>query len=66
MEVYVNGEVRSVPDGTTVAQLVELLELPGRRLAVEVNQCIVSRDRYPVHRLHGGDRIEIVHAIGGG
>ena len=38
MQIYVNGEARQVPEGTDMAGLVELLELGGRRIAVEVNE----------------------------
>lgn len=66
MEIVVNGEARAVPEGTTVAQLVDALGLSGRRLAVEVNREIVPRSAFPTHALAPGDRVEIVHAIGGG
>jgi sulfur carrier protein len=66
MEIFLNGAPREVPDATTAAQLIELLELAGRRLAVEVNREIVPRSAFDMHRLHAGDHVEIVHAIGGG
>jgi len=66
MEIQVNGEAREVPDNCTAQQLVEELDLAGRRLAMEVNREIVPRSSYPDHRLQPGDRVEIVHAIGGG
>jgi sulfur carrier protein len=66
MEIIVNGEPRRVPEDTTVAGLIEMLGLTGRRIAVEVNQEIIARDRHRTHTLGRGDRIEIVHAIGGG
>ena len=66
MEIVVNGEARQVPDEMTVAQLLEAMALTGKRLAVEVNLEIVPRSTHDIHRLRAGDRIEIVHAIGGG
>jgi len=66
MQITVNGEQRSVAPGLTAAQLVELLELGGRRLAMEINREILPRSRYGAHELRDGDRIEIVQAIGGG
>ncbi|MFP5507491.1 MAG: sulfur carrier protein ThiS [Gammaproteobacteria bacterium] len=66
MQILVNGEPRSVAPGLTAAQLVELLELGGRRLAMEVNREILPRSQYAAHQLRDGDRIEIVQAIGGG
>jgi sulfur carrier protein len=66
MQISVNGESRQVPDGATAAQLVELLGLTGRRLAMEVNGEILPRSRHADHSLDPGDRVEIVHAVGGG
>ena len=66
MEIIVNGSKRSVPSDYTAAQLVESLALGERRIAMEVNEEIVPRSRYPQHRFSQGDRIEIVHAVGGG
>lgn len=66
MQIIVNGEPRDVAPDLTAAQLIDLLELGGRRLAMEVNREILPRSRYAEHRLCNGDRIEIVQAIGGG
>lgn len=66
MLIYVNGEPREVADDLTAAQLVEFLGLADRRIAMEVNQAIVPRSAYLEHRLQPQDRVEIVHAIGGG
>ncbi|MGC8503584.1 MAG: sulfur carrier protein ThiS [Acidithiobacillus sp.] len=66
MRVLVNGEVREVPEGTTVAALLDRMDLGGRRLAVERNQEIVPRSAHAQTVLHDQDRIEVVHAVGGG
>ena len=66
MEITLNGETRQVPENCTAAQLVEQLQLGGRRIAMEVNMEIVPRSIYASHQLNTGDRVEIVHAIGGG
>lgn len=66
MKIYLNGEAREVPDNYTAAQLVEELALAGKRIAMEVNMEIVPRSGYEGHALHDGDKVEIVHAIGGG
>ncbi len=66
MEIQVNGETRQVPEGASIAALLDDLSLTGRRIAVEVNQDIVPRSRHDEHRLSEGDRVEIIHAIGGG
>lgn len=66
MEIILNGEPLNLPNDSTVQDLVDRLELNRQRLAVEVNLEIVSRGRYQEHRLQSGDKVEIVHAIGGG
>lgn len=66
MELTVNGDSRTLDEGATVADLVRELGLEGQRLAVEVNREIVPRSTHPGHVLRAGDRVEIVHAIGGG
>lgn len=66
IQIIVNGEPRSIASDLTAAQLVDLLELGGRRLAMEINREILPRSRYTEHRLRDGDRVEIVQAIGGG
>ena len=66
VKVLVNGEGRQLPEGMTVAQLLEEMALADKRLAVEVNLEIVPRSRHSSRVLYGGDRVEIVHAIGGG
>lgn len=66
MNIYLNGEARQVPDNATAAQLVEELGLTGKRIAMEVNREIVPRSTYADHTLQADDKVEIVHAIGGG
>ncbi len=66
MDIQLNGDALTVAEGTTVQALLERQGLGERRVAVEVNGEIVPRGRHPTHLLHPGDRIEIVHALGGG
>jgi thiamine biosynthesis protein ThiS len=66
IEIIVNGEPRQVGEGITAAQLVEELELAGKRLAMEVNEELVPRSELPDYQLSAGDQVEIVVAIGGG
>ena len=66
MLVQVNGEPMELPSGATIAALIEQLTLTGKRLAVEVNEDIVPRSQHPHFTLNEGDRVEVVHAIGGG
>ncbi len=66
MNILLNGEPKPVPADITAAGLIQMLELEGKRLAVEINEEIVPRSHYAARRLQPGDRVEIVHAIGGG
>lgn len=66
MHITLNGSPRDCAPATTVAQLLEDAGYGQRRVAVEVNQEIVPRSLHASHSLADGDRVEIVHAIGGG
>ncbi len=66
MNIILNGEPHELPDGATAEQLVESLGLTGRRIAMELNREIVPRSSYAATPLNEGDKVEIVHAIGGG
>ena len=66
MEIVLNGAKRTVPTGVTVACLADELSRPGRRMAVEINEEVIRRSDYETRVLSEGDRVEIVHAVGGG
>lgn len=66
MKLIVNGEPMTVSAGATVGRLIEQLELVGKRLAIELNEDIVPRSQHADTLLAEGDRVELVHAIGGG
>ncbi len=66
MDIVLNGQLRQIAAPTTVAQLLQLEGLTERRVAVEVNGEIVPRSQHDARPLAPGDRIEIVHALGGG
>ncbi len=66
MQIEVNGEPCEVEEGTTVGALLEALGLGGALVAVERNQDIVPRAEHPSTRVAPGDRLEIVHFVGGG
>jgi sulfur carrier protein len=66
MDVIVNGEARSVPDGLTVRALLDHLGLTEGPVAVEINRAVVPRAEHPARRVAAGDTIEVVHLVGGG
>ncbi|HET6412463.1 MAG TPA: sulfur carrier protein ThiS [Anaeromyxobacter sp.] len=60
-----NGELREVPDGTTVAGLLAQLGVKPARVAVVVNEAVVTHDLYAEHRILPGDSVEIVAVMAG-
>jgi sulfur carrier protein len=68
MNLQINGESRNFanPEPSTLAALIESLNMKPDRVAVELNREIVPRDRWPQTQLKEGDRLEIVHFVGGG
>lgn len=66
MQIILNGTATEIADNISAAGLIEHLELTGKRLAMEVNREIVPRSQYQQTTLQANDKVEIVHAIGGG
>lgn len=64
--ILVNGEPRSVPSPSTVADLVLLLGMQSAQVAIERNKQIVRHPEYATTRLSDGDQLEIVTFFGGG
>jgi len=66
VEVTINGATRELVNDCSVAELLHMLAVRAARVAVEVNEEVVARDTYADRRLTPGDRVEIVHFVGGG
>lgn len=66
MTVYVNSKPEELPDNASVATLLTQLKVGEKRVAVEVNQQLVTRAEWPAHILKSGDKIEVVSFVGGG
>ncbi|MFZ0860220.1 MAG: sulfur carrier protein ThiS [Candidatus Sulfotelmatobacter sp.] len=69
MKLQINGEARDFSDAPapfTLAALLEILGMKADRVAVELNRDIVPRDRWAETQLKEGDRLEVVHFVGGG
>ena len=66
MVLHINGEQNEFPEGLTLAALVAHLGMKPDRVAVELNLSIVQRSQWDVTPLQDGDKLEIVHFVGGG
>ena len=66
MTVTINGERREIPDGLTVAALIEHLGMPINRVAIERNLDVLPRACWKETAVQSGDSFEIVHFVGGG
>ncbi len=65
MTLLVNGQQLETP-AKTLAELAIELGLNGKRYAIEVDGMLISKSRHPEYTLHAMQKIEIVHAVGGG
>jgi thiamine biosynthesis protein ThiS len=66
MKLQINGDTRDFNPPLTLASLLEQLEMKADRVAIELNRSIVARDQWAKTNLAEGDRLEIVHFVGGG
>jgi thiamine biosynthesis protein ThiS len=66
MNIYLNGEVREVPENLTLSALLEWLKFPADRVAVERNREIAARSTWDKIIIQPDDRLEVVHFVGGG
>jgi thiamine biosynthesis protein ThiS len=66
MQVVINGEDRNFEAPLTLAGLIQALGMKTDRVAVELNREIVPREQWDRTQLADGDRLEIVHFVGGG
>ncbi|MGE5110445.1 MAG: sulfur carrier protein ThiS [Acidobacteriaceae bacterium] len=66
MTLTINGDSRQFDNVSNLAELIDVLGLKGDRVAVELNRYIVSRPDWPATPVNDGDKLEIVHFVGGG
>lgn len=66
MKITINGEPREIPDGLSVAALLQHLEMIAERVAIERNLDILPRAKWQGTMVQPNDRFEIVHLVGGG
>ncbi len=66
MQIFFNGETKEIPENQSLLQLLEFFHLKAERLAIELNQAVIPRTKWPDTYLKPGDRVEVVHFVGGG
>ena len=66
MQIFVDGQPKEVPDGASVAQVLDLLDEPVNSILVEVNGAYVRRSDYPSRTLRAGDHLEVILPAHGG
>ncbi len=64
--IYLNGEAREIPLETDLVHLLEVFSLPSKRIAIELNKNVIRHADWPVTRVREGDKLEVVHFVGGG
>ncbi len=66
MQVIINGASHTLDDGIVLSTLLKQLEISGKRIAVEINESIIPKSQHDSTVIQQDDKIEIIHAIGGG
>ena len=66
MKLTINGEDREFSSISTIPSLLDQLGMKPDRVAVELNRELIPRDRWAATQLSDGDKLEIVHFVGGG
>jgi thiamine biosynthesis protein ThiS len=66
LRIHVNGEPLEVEENISLPELITVLQLKAEQIAVELNHQVVRRTQWEGTSLKAGDKIEIVHFVGGG
>jgi sulfur carrier protein len=66
IQIVLNGEPRSVPEGLTVDKLLHWLEMDPSKVAIELNRVIVRKPEWPKAEVRDGAQVEVVWFVGGG
>lgn len=66
MNIIVNGEKKNIETELNLRELLEKLDLPNERIAVELNKQVVRKKDWDATRINDADKIEIIHFVGGG
>ena len=66
IKIKVNGEIKLIKENTNLSNLIRILKIPIKKVAIELNQEILDKKKLKIIRLKKNDKIEVVHFIGGG
>lgn len=66
MKVFINGETREINRQLSLRELLEKLDLPQERVAVELNKEVVRKKDWEAVKVSDGDKLEVIHFVGGG
>ena len=66
MNIVVNGEKLNISKNTTISQLLQQLEVKDKVMAVAINMEIVKKDKWDTHKIEEGNKLELLHFVGGG
>ena len=66
INVLLNGKTREIPAEIDLDRLLELFSLPSQRIAIELNKSVIRRADWPQTVVSDGDKVEVVHFVGGG
>ena len=66
MKVFINGETREINQQLNLRELLEKLDLPQERVAVELNKEVVRKKDWEAVKVSDGDKLEVIHFVGGG
>ena len=66
IEIRLNGKVKPIKENTKLLNLLKFLKIPIKKVAIELNQEIIDKNKLNTIKLKKNDKIEIVHFIGGG
>lgn len=66
MQIFLNGEIKQVDENISLSQLLEMLKLPDKRIAVELNRLVIRRGDWHATAVEPNDKIEVIHFVGGG
>ena len=66
IKIKVNGKIKRIFENTSLSDLIKSLKIPIKKVAIELNQEIIDKKKLKNIKIQNGDKIEIVHFIGGG